>query len=238
MNNANKTHPIILVAGTAVTIASLAATAHFAGLFPASKASEPAPIVASAPVPQPVAAPVAASEPPAAAPAPESVTREASKPAPIHHAPAKKPVAKAEPVHKLAHAAPPPARLPENTDAPPPPVKMAPPICHECGTVEAVREVNTPAEGSGLGAVAGGVVGGLVGNQVGRGKGNNVATILGVLGGAFAGHQVEKQVRAEHDVEIIVHLDDGSTRTITQKAPTYWQNGDRVRLVNGNLSAL
>ena len=111
----------------------------------------------------------------------------------------------------------------------------APPLCRDCGTVEAVREVSTPAEGTGLGAVAGGVLGGLLGNQIGRGKGNTAATVVGAVGGAVAGHQVEKQVRADKLSQITVRLEDGSLRTVDQEGGSRWQVGDRVRLSNGSL---
>ena len=57
-----------------------------------------------------------------------------------------------------------------------------------------------PGDAKGVGAVAGGVVGGVLGNKLGKGKG--LVTILGAAGGAFAGHQIEKQARAEKRWEI------------------------------------
>ena len=48
----------------------------------------------------------------------------------------------------------------------------APQVCGNCGVIEAIHEVNTRAEGSGVGAAGGAVVGGLLGNQVGGGHGN------------------------------------------------------------------
>ena len=107
--------------------------------------------------------------------------------------------------------------------------------CYDCGTIEAVREISTPAEGSGLGAIAGGVLGGLLGNQVGQGKGSQVAAVVGALGGAYAGHQAEKHFRAEKQLEVTVRLDDGSTRTALLSGPSRWRAGGRVRLSNGNL---
>ena len=116
-----------------------------------------------------------------------------------------------------------------------PSARAAAPACYDCGTIEAVREISTPAEGSGLGAIAGGVLGGLLGNQVGQGKGSQVAAVVGALGGAYAGHQAEKHFRAEKQLEVTVRLDDGSTRTALLSGPSRWRAGDRVRLSNGNL---
>ena len=54
-------------------------------------------------------------------------------------------------------------------------------------------------------------------------------------GGAFAGHQTEKYVRAEKQSQVTVRFEDGSTRTLAQEGGNRWQVGDRVRLGNGSL---
>ena len=110
--------------------------------------------------------------------------------------------------------------------------------CNNCGSVAEVREVHVKGGGSGLGAVAGGVVGGLLGNQVGGGRGKTVATVAGVAGGAYAGHQVEKNVRSERQFQVTVRFDDGAVRTYNQTSASGWRNGDRVRLENGSLRTI
>lgn len=96
-------------------------------------------------------------------------------------------------------------------------------VCASCGTVEAVTpvqrqgDVNGVAVGNttiGLGTVAGGVVGGLLGNQMGGGDGKTAMTVLGVAGGAFAGNQIEKNMKKVTVYEIRVRMDDGSTRNM------------------------
>ncbi|OZT17949.1 hypothetical protein CHR54_06975 [Serratia marcescens] len=47
--------------------------------------------------------------------------------------------------------------------------------------------IKTPRQGSALGAVAGGVIG----HQFGGGRGRDVATVVGALGGGYAGNQVQ-----------------------------------------------
>ncbi len=106
-------------------------------------------------------------------------------------------------------------------------------VCANCGVVESVREITTRAQGSGVGAAGGAVVGGLLGNQVGGGRGKDVMTIVGAIGGAVAGNQIEGRVNATHSYEVIVRLDDGSTRTMHQSTPSGWHAGDRVRIVDG-----
>jgi len=236
-NTAPKTHPMIVVAAIAVTVASLAAIASFTGLLPGKSAPE-SPLTATIPPPPEIVQDSKALEPAPAAPA------KAERFAPP-------PPAKAHKTQSAARANPPStgdlrhtseqatASYPPNNagiDAiPAPPPNTPPPVCRECGTVEAVREITTPAEGSGLGAVAGGVLGGLLGHQVGRGKGNTAATVVGAVGGAVAGHQTEKYVRSEKQLQVTVRFEDGSQRTINQEGGSRWQVGDHVRLNNGSL---
>jgi outer membrane lipoprotein SlyB len=252
------THPLILVAAVSVSLASLAAAAHFTGLIPA-RTAEPIPLAA---VPNAIALPAA----PASIPAPPAATIPAPLPAApaqiaVQTAPAKvaaKPraqravaqtreAARAEgdedwsgSTRRVAHHEDAgidviPARPAPVTSQAEAPVQAAP-VCRDCGTVEAVQEIEAKGEGSGLGAIAGGVIGGLLGNQIGGGRGRNLATIAGAVGGAYAGHQVEKNVRSEKQTQVTVRFDDGSVRSFTQTGS--WRNGDRVRLSNGALASL
>ncbi|MBW8722802.1 MAG: glycine zipper 2TM domain-containing protein [Polaromonas sp.] len=96
-------------------------------------------------------------------------------------------------------------------------------VCAACGTVEAVTPVQRQGKVNGvdvgnttvgLGTVAGGVVGGLLGNQMGGGNGKTAMTVLGVAGGAFAGNQIEKNMKKVTVYEIRVRMDDGSVRNM------------------------
>ena len=248
-NIAKSTHPLILIAAASVTIASLAAAAHFTGLLPGKSSEAPPAAVASALVPPPVSAPVAA-EPEAAAPvAAPPVAAPPARPAGKAHRQQHNPGVADRNYDERGAATRRvavndagidviPARPPQVTNPAPPTVAPAPPVCHECGTVESINEVKVQGEGTGLGAVAGGVLGGVLGHQVGGGKGRDLATIAGAVGGAFAGHQVEKSVRSEKQYEVTVHFDDGNVRTFTQKSATGWHNGERVRLDNGAIRSL
>ena len=62
--------------------------------------------------------------------------------------------------------------------------------------IESVREIETKGQGSGLGAVGGVVVGGLLGNQVGVGHDKDAMTVVGAVGGAFAGNEIEKRTKS------------------------------------------
>ncbi|MDP4301297.1 outer membrane lipoprotein [Leptothrix discophora] len=110
------------------------------------------------------------------------------------------------------------------------------PVCGNCGVVESVTAVKRKGEGSGVGAVAGTVVGGAVGNQFGKGDGRTAMTVLGAIGGAVAGHEVEKQVKATTVYVVKVRTDDGELRTVEQaSAPAV---GARVKVEGKTLKPL
>lgn len=105
-------------------------------------------------------------------------------------------------------------------------------VCAICGTVESVTPIQREAVGSGAGAVAGAVLGGLLGNQVGGGDGKTIATVIGALGGGWAGNTVEKRMKKEIVYQVEVRMEDGSTRSLEQSNPA--AVGSRVT-VEGNV---
>ena len=105
-------------------------------------------------------------------------------------------------------------------------------------SIELVQQENNGIGGSGvgLGTLAGAVIGGVVGNQVGAGRGNTVATVAGVAGGAYVGHELENRNAQRIDAHrITLRMEDGSTQVLMQNANSGFRVGDRVRLDNGNL---
>jgi outer membrane lipoprotein SlyB len=108
-------------------------------------------------------------------------------------------------------------------------------VCADCGVIETVRTIDAKGEGSGVGAVGGAVVGGVVGNQIGHGTGKAVATVVGAVGGGFAGNEIEKYVKKNRSYEIVVRLENGTSRTFSQTAAPAWQTGDRVKILDGVL---
>lgn len=101
--------------------------------------------------------------------------------------------------------------------------------CSLCGVVESVRVLQSAGEGSGLGAVAGGVVGGILGNQVGGGSGRTAMTVVGAGAGAYAGHELEKNMNRKVRYQVRVRMDDGSQRTFTT-ARAEFDVGQRVQV--------
>ena len=109
------------------------------------------------------------------------------------------------------------------------------------GVIDAIEITRGSSDGStsiGAGAVIGGVVGGVLGHQVGGGTGQDVATVAGVVGGAMAGHEIEKRNKQQQqDVyRIRVRLDNGGVQTVTQQSINDLRVGDRVRIENDRVS--
>lgn len=102
------------------------------------------------------------------------------------------------------------------------------------GVVQSIEIVRQNNAGIGLGAIAGAVVGGIVGNQVGAGRGNTAATVIGAAGGAYAGHELEKQGRQPTDAyKLAIRMDNGSYQTLMQNSVADLRVGDRVQIDNG-----
>lgn len=200
-------HPLLTTAAISVTLLSAVGVASLTGTIPSSKSQENA-----LELPKEVTKPLepAISEP-VTKPTPRKTVTRKAVPKPV------------EPVLYREFS-----EAPRVAEAPKPQV-----LPGQLAVVESVREVIEPGDAQGLGAVAGGVVGGVLGNKLGRGKG--LATILGAAGGAFAGHQIEKQARAGKRWEIAVRLEDGSRRTLSSEVPPAWRAGDRVRLLDDRL---
>jgi len=116
-------------------------------------------------------------------------------------------------------------------------VASAPQTCYTCGKVEAVNAIEQKGEGSGLGAVAGGVIGGILGNQVGSGRGRTAATVVGAGAGAYAGNEAEKYVKKTQRYDVVVRLEDGTSRTFAYQTEPAFRVGDRIKIVDGALVA-
>jgi outer membrane lipoprotein SlyB len=112
--------------------------------------------------------------------------------------------------------------------------KTAAASCADCGVIAEIRAVEVAGDTSGIGAAAGGITGALVGNQFGRGDGRTIATIAGAAGGAYVGNTIEKQTSKRVVHRIVLRMDDGSRRVLTQSQPPAFAVGDRVQVVNGN----
>lgn len=115
-------------------------------------------------------------------------------------------------------------------------VQAAP--CANCGTVQSMRAYTQKGEGSGVGAVTGGILGGVLGHQVGGGRGKDLATVAGAAGGAYAGHQVERNMKKTTRWEITLAMDDGSTRKLNYGSKPAVLEGDRIQLNGTKIARL
>ncbi len=244
-------HPLTAIAAVSLTLFSLAGIGAITGLIPTSHsqfeqtqavkpAEEPSRLAATAQPAEAVTATTAAASKPADKPIVHKAAAMHAKS--VEHAkkPAVEPVktAKEEAPLAVAQNAPSPGYGPPPPGYPPPPrIEPVKPLCYDCGVIESVREIEKKGEGSGLGAVAGGVAGGVLGHQTGGGRGKDVMTVLGAIGGAVAGHQIEKNVKKVKSYEIAIRFDDGTSRVLTQDNPPAWRSGDKIRLVNGVITA-
>lgn len=85
------------------------------------------------------------------------------------------------------------------------------------------------------GAVVGAVAGGVLGNQVGGGRGQDAMTVIGAVAGGIAGNQIEKKVRSTKSYEIMVRMEDGSTKLLSESVSPSWRSGDKVKVIDGRI---
>ena len=155
----------------------------------------------------------------------------APTPAPSSAAPAAAPSPKAAPSARAEPQAPARTERAERAER----KRVAARACANCGTVNSVNVVEHQGEGTGLGAIGGAVVGGVLGNQIGDGSGRRIATVAGAAGGAYAGHQVEKHVKTTKSWNVLVRMEDGSSRTFPYASDPGLRAGDPVKVVDGRL---
>lgn len=103
------------------------------------------------------------------------------------------------------------------------------------GTVEQITGVSIQSnQHQGIGAVVGGLAGLGIGSLIGAGTGRDVAMVLGTVGGALAGNEVQKK----HDQpipgqQIIVRTTNGVLVSVTQPINPAIRMGQRV-YIEGN----
>jgi len=57
--------------------------------------------------------------------------------------------------------------------------------------------------------------------------------VVGAVGGAVAGNQIEKSVKSSKSYETTVRFEDGSSRVIAEANAPAWRTGDHVKVVDG-----
>jgi outer membrane lipoprotein SlyB len=110
--------------------------------------------------------------------------------------------------------------------SPPPPGEME----IRSGVIEQITDTQIQSNHHpGVGAVMGGVVGLGVGSLIGNGNGRDVAMVLGTLGGAVVGNEVQKKYdQPAAAQQIIVRLHNGVLVSITQPPNAVLFKGQKV----------
>ena len=105
------------------------------------------------------------------------------------------------------------------------------------GTVESITQDSVQNVNTAVGTIGGALVGGGLGSLIGGGTGQTVATVVGAVGGGFAGNQMSQ--RSQTIVwRIGVRYDDGSFATIQQTVAPNLRIGDRVRVTGTGIELL
>ena len=106
------------------------------------------------------------------------------------------------------------------------------------GIIESI-ELIPRHQSVGLGSLAGAAIGGLLGYQMGGGTGKTVTMIAGAAGGAYVGHEVDKQRRTnDHVYKVTLRMDDGTIQSFAQESEPILKQGDKVRIRQGVVSKL
>ena len=103
------------------------------------------------------------------------------------------------------------------------------------GVIEQIKDVQIQSNHHrGVGAVVGGLTGLGIGSLIGEGTGRDVAMVLGAVGGAVAGNEVQKKYDApKPGQQIIVRTSNGVLVSVTQPTvPGLWA-GEKV-YIEGN----
>ncbi|CUR72370.1 Surface antigen [Achromobacter xylosoxidans] len=206
-------HPLVAAAAIAVIVMCSVGVAAVMGWLPTPSATPHA------------------EDPALVQPGPEAANLAPAQPATPGQpqAPAARPPAQAQAQQPQAQGRPAPAPAP------------AAQACRNCGVVESIRQVQVPVKDNSdhlVGTIAGGVAGGVVGNQFGGGSGKTALTVLGAVGGALAGREVERNIRQQQTVthyELTVRMNDGSSRQFRSAQPFAFASGDHVRVENNQL---
>lgn len=112
-------------------------------------------------------------------------------------------------------------------------------VCAQCGSVVSVNPVDVNSDAPNvIGTIAGGVLGGVLGHQVGGGTGKDLATVVGALGGAYAGNRVENNMGKSRVFRVTVKLESGGSQTFDYANDPAMRVGTRVRVENGVLVRL
>ena len=110
------------------------------------------------------------------------------------------------------------------------------PVHVDYGTIEAIEIYRTSDnQPINTGSVLGGLAGGVIGHQIGSGHGRTAATVIGAIGVAVVGNEIEKKQVQGSRYRITVRLDSGSSLVIEDTREVNLRVGDRVRVEDNRI---
>jgi len=107
--------------------------------------------------------------------------------------------------------------------------------CRTCGVVERIDYAGRSRRNGAGGAVAGAVIGGAVGNQIGSGDGRRAATVAGAVIGGLVGNDIARDRKRRNVYDVLVRMDNGSSRWFTQTELRGVREGARVEVRGGRV---
>lgn len=107
--------------------------------------------------------------------------------------------------------------------------------CETCGVLQAINVVEVKGEPGYGGMIAGGVAGALLGSQIGKGDGRTAAGLLGAAGGAYAGREVERNMKKEKRYNVVVRLNNGNQQTVQMEHDPGLAIGSQVKIVGNSV---
>jgi outer membrane lipoprotein SlyB len=69
-----------------------------------------------------------------------------------------------------------------------------------------------------------------------KGDATGIGLVVGAAGGAYTGHEIEKNVNKKLSYQVKVRLDDGTYRVVSLGSKPAFEVGEKVRVVNGTLA--
>lgn len=124
-----------------------------------------------------------------------------------------------------------PTPAPMAVHAPAPYVSVERARCADCALVESIRTVEVASSGPAyFGAVAGGIAGALFGDQIGKAHERHVTRLLGALGGAVVGHEIERSASRRTQYEATFRLPGGAQKVRRYDSPPPFRTGETIRL--------
>lgn len=110
-----------------------------------------------------------------------------------------------------------------------------PALCGNCGKVIAINRIEIDGDGRYIGGtVVGGLLGAAIGSQIGGGDGRTAAGVVGAVGGALIGREIEKRRDRNEAYEVVIQLSNGQRHAVVYEDTPPLRVGDNVRVDANN----